>query len=82
VEGAGGPGEDFYVDLVGGSGGAPIPCGDEPGFALVVLFRGAEVSGFCAEEGGVGVVDGFAVDAKPLAHLAEALGLGGRDDAM
>ena len=76
------PGEDFDVDLVGCGGGAPVPGGDELGFALFVLFDGAEGAGFSAEERGLGVVDRFAVDAEPLAHLAEAFGFRGGDVAV
>jgi hypothetical protein len=75
------PGEDFYVDIVGSCRRAPVPGGDELWFAALVFFGGAEGAGFGAEEGGLGVVDGFAVDAEPVAHLAEAVGLGGGDDA-
>jgi hypothetical protein len=67
MKGASGPSEEFDVDLCGGSGGAPVPGGDEFGFALFILFGGAEGAGFRSEEGGVGVVDGFAVDCEPLA---------------
>ena len=49
-----GPGEDFDVDFVGGGGGAPVPGGDEFGFAVLVFFGVAEGAGFGAEEGGLG----------------------------
>ena len=45
-------------------------------------FSSGEGAGRDVEEGGFGVVDGFAVDLEPLAHLAEALGFGGGDDAV
>jgi hypothetical protein len=82
VEGTGGPGEDFDVDLVGGGGGAPVPGGDELGFAVAAFFCVAEGAGGDVEEGGLGVVDGFAVDAEPLAHLLEALDLGSGDNPV
>ena len=52
VEGAAGPGEDLDVDFAGGGGGAPVPGGDEFGFAVFVFLGGAEGAGFGAEEGG------------------------------
>jgi hypothetical protein len=77
-----GPVEDFYVDLVGLGGGAPVPGGGELGVAALVLLGGAEGSGGDVEDGGGGSVDGVAVDLEPLAHLLEALDLGLRDDAV
>src|SRR5579871_6123455 len=81
MEGAVGPLEDGDVNLVGASGGAPVPGGDELLAATAVLFV-AEGAGGDVEEGGAGVVDGFAVDVEPLAHLLETLDLGGGDDAV
>src|SRR5215469_14097739 len=77
----GGPLEDFEVDLVGGGGGAPVPGGDEF-FAAAAVFFSGEVAGGNVEEGGFGVVDGFAVDLEPLAHLVEAFYFGGGDDPV
>src|ERR1700754_783206 len=76
------PGEDFDVDLVGGGGGTPVPGGDKFGFAVAAFFCVAEGAGGDVEEGGFGVVDGFAVDFEPLAHLLETFYFGGRDDAV
>jgi hypothetical protein len=82
MEGAvGGPLEDLEVDLVGSGGGAPVPVGDEFFAASAVFFSG-EGAGGDIEERGLGVVDGFAVDLKPLAHLLEAFDLGCGDDAV
>ncbi len=72
------PLEDLDVDLVGGSGGAPVPGWGEPRFAVSAFFGVAEGAGGNVEESGLGVVDGFAVDLEPLAHLLEPLDLGGR----
>src|SRR5690242_9275787 len=49
---------------------------------MLILFGRAEGAGLGAEEGGVGAVDGLAVDLDPLAHLVQALDLGGGDDAV
>ncbi|MCU1247396.1 MAG: hypothetical protein JWQ49_425 [Edaphobacter sp.] len=81
MEAAGGPLEDFEVDLVGSGCGAPVPVGDEF-FVAVAVFFSRESAGGDVEEGGVGVVDGFAVDFEPLAHLLEALDLRGGDYAV
>ena len=82
VAGGCGPGEEFEVDLFGCGGGAPVPGGDEFGVALAVFFSGAEDTGFRAEDGGLGVVDGFAIDGKPFAHGLEAFDFGGGDEAF
>ena len=67
VEGSsGGPLEDLEVDLVGASGGAPVPRWDEF-FAAAAVFFAGEVAGGYVEESGLGVVDGFAVDLEPFA---------------
>ena len=81
VEGACWPREEFDVDLCWRCGGAPVPGGDELRLPLFVLFGGTEGAGFRAEQGRLGVVDGFAVDSEPLAHLVKSVSLGGGDDA-
>src|SRR5271154_932153 len=82
MKGAGGPGEDFEVDFVRAGGGAPVPGRGEFGFAVAAFFCVTEGAGGDVEEGGFGVVDGFAVDLEPLAHLLEALDLGCGNDAV
>ncbi len=81
VEGTGGPGEDFDEDLVGAGRGAPVPVGDEF-FAAAAVFFSSKGAGGNVEEGRLGVVDGFAVDLEPLAHLLETLDFGRGDDAV
>jgi hypothetical protein len=83
VEGVvGWPVEDRDVDFVRGRGGAPVPCGNEFGLALVVFFGGAERAGLGPEESGLSVVDGFAVDGYPFAYLLQAFDLGGGNYAV
>jgi len=82
VEGAGSrPLEDLEVDLVGAGCGAPVPVGDEFGTIVAVHFAG-EGAGGDVEESGLGVVDGFAIDSEPLAHLLEAFDFGRGNDAV
>lgn len=76
------PVEDFDVNLVALGGRAPVPGGVELRLAVAAFLRGGEGSGRSVEDGGVGSVDGFAVDLHPLAYIVQTVDLGLRHDAF